>query len=359
MSKKVAQVTASFYPNTGGLETHVMEISRGLLAKGWDIVVLTTDSSGKLPDEESIEGIVVKRFKSYAPGKAFFFSKGLKKYLNENSKNFDVIHAHSYHSLPALYAAETKTDNILIFTPHYHGSGHTFVRSFMHKPYKLLGKGIFKKADKIISVSAFERKLITENFNVSEDKIVLIPNGIHKADFEKVNRSDSCNRFILSVGRLEKYKGMQHLIQVLPNINADITLEIVGKGPYKEALIKLSKELGVANRVVFSQDLSRGELVQKYVDASLFCLLSDHEAYGITVAEALYAKTPCIVSNHSALVEWVDNKNCIGVNSLEDMEHLRIAISYLMGKRASNPKILDWSEVVDKISSTYELCLGQ
>ena len=83
------------------------------------------------------------------------------------------------------------------------------------------------------------------------------------------------DRFILYVGRLEKYKGIDYIIKALLRMDADISLEIVGKGPHKEALLALTHKAGLEGRVNFFEDLSRNELLQKYVDASVFVMLSN------------------------------------------------------------------------------------
>jgi glycosyltransferase involved in cell wall biosynthesis len=221
----------------------------------------------------------------------------------ENSDSFDVVHAHSYHAFPALYAAQAKNRNKLIFTPYYHGAGHTFFRSLLHIPYKFLGKNIFRKADKIICVSNYEKSLVVNHFRIGEEKVAVIPNSVNLEEFKCLEMRRKDYRSILYVGRLEKYKGVQYSIKALPKLDHDIILEIVGKGRYKESLVKLARKLGVEDRVKFYQNLPRQKLLQTYVDADLFVMLSKLEAYGICVAEALAAGTPCIVANNSALRE--------------------------------------------------------
>jgi glycosyltransferase involved in cell wall biosynthesis len=129
---KILQVVARYYPDIGGVEEHVRNISERL-ARKHEVIVCATDSSGKLAREETIGQVKVKRFESWAPGEAYFFSRQLKKYLDENSSGFDVVHAHGYHSFPPLYAAQSKKENKFFFTPHYHGTGHTFLRRFLHR----------------------------------------------------------------------------------------------------------------------------------------------------------------------------------------------------------------------------------
>lgn len=126
---RIAQVCPRYHPDTGGVETHTKEISERLAEKGFEIEVLTTDPYGELPKEEIINSVRVKRFRSWAPNENYHFSNELRKYLARNSDDHDIIHAHSYHDFPALHAAQAKNRNKLVFTPHYHGEGHTFFRN--------------------------------------------------------------------------------------------------------------------------------------------------------------------------------------------------------------------------------------
>jgi len=352
---KILQVCPRYYPYIGGVEEHVRNISKRL-AKKYEVSVFTTDPSGKLPKEEVINGVYVRRFKSWAPNEAYYFSRQLKKYLMKNSERYDVVHAHNYHAFPALYAAQAKGRNRLVFTPHYHGTGHTFFRSLLHIPYKYLGKRIFEKAEKIVCVSKYEKKLILNHFGVNEEKVMVIPNGVNLEEFKVLEKRKKDYRTILYIGRLEKYKGIQYLIRVLPRLCNDMVLEIVGKGSYKKSLVKLAGKLGVEDRVKFFQDLPRTELLQKYADADLFVLLSVYEAYGISIAEALASGTPCIVAKTSALKEWIDDANCFGIDFPINLSQLENLINNVIGKDLQKLKIPDWNETTGKLVNLYERC---
>lgn len=354
----IANVCHTYYPHIGGVETHVEEISTRLIEKGLQVEVLTTDPSGTLPPEEEIKGVKVRRFKSWAPNEAYYFSPSLKRYLKKKSSEFDIVHAHGYHSFPALYAAQAKGGNKLVFTPHYHGSGHTLFRSLLHRPYKFLGRKIFERADKIVCVSNYERDLIFKHFRVDEGRVAVIPNGINLGEFKGLRKTSKDYKAILYVGRLEKYKGVQHLIKALSKLDDSIFLEIVGNGPYRETLIRLLRKLGLESRVKFFQDLSRNELLQKYADADVFVQLSGREAFGITVAEALASGTMCVLANTSALTEWIDNQNCFGINYPIKFDELVRVIVEVMGRDVRSTKLWDCEEVVEKIAELYNNVAG-
>lgn len=353
---RIAQVCPRYSPDIGGVETHVREISERLAKNGHRVEVVTTDPTGKLKRNEVLNGVKVTRFRSLAPGNAYYLAPQIYTYLRHS--DFDVIHAHSYHAFPALFAALANSGGKLIFTPHYHRSGHTSLRNALHKPYHLLGKIIFSRADKVICVSEFEKKMLCEDFLVS-DKVVKIPNGINLAEFQHLQRKEkkSNEKTLLYVGRLEEYKGVQYIIRALPSL-PEFRLEIVGSGPYENNLRKLADELEVNGRITWLRNLSREEIVQCYAQADVFLMLSRHEAYGITVAEALAAGTPCIVAEGSALDEFVDGGMCMGifhpvtVGKVIDCAELLASLEPIDTTKIKR-MLFDWQEVTCSLEDIY------
>ena len=358
---KIAQVCPRYSPDIGGVETDVKEISERLVLEGHEVEVITTDPSGKLKKEDIINGVKVTRFKSFAPGNAYYFAPQIYIYLK--NQNFDVIHAHSYHALPALFAALSERKKKFVFSPYYHRGGHTPFRNLLHKPYKFFGKMIFSRADTVICISEYEKRLVESDFNVA-GKTIKIPNGINLLEFENLKRqkneseeNEKKEKMLLYVGRLEEYKGVQYIIQSLPEL-LDFRLRIVGKGPYEKELHDMAEKLGVAERIEWLKDLSRKELLECYADADIFLMLSSHESYGITVAEALAAGTPCVVAKGSALEEFVDGINCIGIEKPPTKEKVIKVLQEMekVEKQKSSGKekgLLDWNDVVDKIGEIY------
>jgi glycosyltransferase involved in cell wall biosynthesis len=359
---KIAQVSSVYYPHIGGIETHVKAISERLAKDNYEVDVLTTDCEGHLNREEIINGVRVKRFKAWAPSESYFFSGSLKKYLQENFGSYDIVHAHNYHVFPSLYASQAKSGcGKFVFSSHYHGTGHTPLRAFLHKPYKPFGKKIFAKADRVVCVSDYERALVIKNFNVPQEKLVVIPNGVDWSEFRNLerNRNDTDNKIVLYVGRIEKYKGLDTLVKVLPRLDKNVVLEIVGKGPYKKEVIDLSAKVGVSQRVRFYEGLSKEDLLQKYINADIVALLSRFESYGLTIAEALAAGTRCLVANTQALSNWVDNDACFGINYPVDLAELSRLVTSLLNKTGKpvshRKKVLDWGEVTQRLErEVYE-----
>lgn len=353
---RILQICPRYYPQFGGVEEHVRNISERL-AKKHEVVVATTDPLGYLPREDFVEGVKVLRYKCFAPNEAYYFSRQLWKYLVSNSNNFDLLHAHAYGAFPALYAALAKNNAKLFFTPHYHAVAHSCFSKMLHVPYNLVGRKIFEKADKVICVSNYEKNIVLRSFKIDAGKIVRIPNGLNLKEFTGLKKPAKTHRTILCVGRLEKYKGINHIIKIMPKLSNDITFEVVGSGPYKKHLLDLAKKLGVENRVAFFQNLARSELIQRYAAADLYLQLSEAEAFGISVLEALATGVPCIVRVTSALSEWVDNRNCFGITDPTDTDRLVALINAVIGKKTEEvDREYDWDLIAAKLSVLYESC---
>lgn len=240
-------------------------------------------------------------------------------------------------------------------TPHYHRRGVTPFRNILVRLYKPFGKKIFQEADKVIATCNYEKDLLMEDFPIESDKIVVIPSGVNRKEFRGLEKKEREHKTILCVARLEEFKGVQYAIQALPLLEKSTRLQIVGKGPYKETLIKLGAKLGVAHRIDFYQDLRGREMLNRYANADLFMLLSKYEVYPITVLEALASKTPCIVANTSALKEWVAKKNCFGIDYPISSDKLASLITEVMESKVGEVKLWDWDEVVRELEHIYDL----
>jgi glycosyltransferase involved in cell wall biosynthesis len=344
---KILQVCPKYYPSIGGVETHVQYISERL-AKKHRVTVFTGDSSGKLAKGEEINGVLVRRFKTFSPCDAFHVSLEMLSELRKASP--DVVHGHSYHAFPLYFSSFAKANKFVV-TTHYHGHGHTLLRDLLIKFYRPFGKKILEAADKIIAVSTYEKELLLKDFGMDESKIVLIPNGIDLGEFNLLEKNLKDSKSILYVGRLEKYKGVQHIIQTLPLLDKDFHLEIVGKGPYKDMLVSLVNQLRLNERVRFHQDLARQELLCMYAKSGVFILLSRRESFSIVIAEALAARVPCIIANTSALTEWVDNKNCLSVDYPIDSTKLASLITTVEGRKVGDVKLWGWDRVVGELEN--------
>ncbi len=88
--------TPRFFPETGGVETHVYQVSRRLAARGESVTVLTTDRSRRLPADETMDGIRIQRLPAWPQNNDLYFAPGI--YSDVLKTDFDILPVQSYHT---------------------------------------------------------------------------------------------------------------------------------------------------------------------------------------------------------------------------------------------------------------------
>ena len=154
----------------------------------------------------------------------------------------------------------------------------------------------------------YEREKFARILGVSESSIRLIRNGSDPLPVDESAPSIDGDPLLVSVGRLEEYKGHHRILRAMPEILKQAPgarLAVVGSGPFEQQLRDMATEFGVAEQVSFeaSAPEERGGLGKLVSDADVFCLLSAYEAHPIAVMEAVGAGTKAAVADTSGLSE--------------------------------------------------------
>jgi glycosyltransferase involved in cell wall biosynthesis len=152
----------------------------------------------------------------------------------------------------------------------------------------------------VIAVSEWERDRLSNDFGV---EATIIPNGVAVDRFAGAEPVERNRPYLLTVGRLEEYKGVQHVIRAMA-VLPEYDLLIAGSGSYREQLEQIASDEGVAAQVEFLGYVDDEALPGLYAGAEVYVTMSEFEAYGMTVAEALAAGTPCVVRDEAALQDW-------------------------------------------------------
>ena len=164
---------------------------------------------------------------------------------------------------------------------------------------------LMKLADKVFANSKFSQKQIERIYNI--DSVVIYP-GIDIEKYKPIPFSKKEN-YILTVGRLTKFKNMDVLIKAFSKIkNKKIKLKIVGDGEEKENLIQLIKKLSIDERVELFHQISEKKLIELYQKAKIFVLCSKNEPFGMVPVEAMACGTPVIADNSGGVRETVMDK---------------------------------------------------
>ncbi len=314
-SLRVLVVAARYLPYVGGLETHVYEVGRRLACAGINVTILTTDVSGRLPLVEESEGMHIRRVRAWPANKDYYFAPEIYRVITGGG--WDLVHCQGYHNLvPPLAMLAARRANIPFVLSFHSGGDVTRLRKALRWLQWMMLRPLLLQARKLIAVSEFEAGFFREQLRLPVERFAIIPNGAaHLPEVPgpaEATTNEASNRpLIVSIGRLERYKGHQRLIAALPKVLEqvpDARLRIVGIGPYESTLQKMARRLGVAERVDI-RAIPPGDghgMASLLARANLVTLLSEHEAQGLAVMEALTLKRPVLVAGTSALQELAD-----------------------------------------------------
>lgn len=304
---KILQVSPRYPPRRGGVETHVRALAERFVAEDHDVYVVTADAGPDVASQERRNGVTVQRYRGIAPDGAFHVAPGIARAVRKTDA--DIVHAHNYHSLPLLFAA-IATDAPLVVTPHYHGQSANGLRNRLLSLYRPAGRWALRQATAVLAVSEWERNRLVSDFGVEAS---LVPNGIDTERFAEAEPVRTGTPTLLTVGRLAEYKGVQHAIRALAEL-PEWRLVVAGKGPYRTELDRIAERANVADRVEFRGFVDDVELAELYASATVYVSLSQFEAFGLTVGEALASGTPAVVRSERALTEWGNRSDCVGID---------------------------------------------
>lgn len=292
---RVVLVTPGFLPDQGGVETHTGRLATELAALGVDVRVLTARRGPGGVRREIRDGVPVQVFPAWRTT-AMSISPRLVLAGLLAHRDADVVHVHSYHAACG-FAALSGAVAPVVFTPHFHGGGHTGAAVALHRVYGLVGRALFRSARAVICVSRAERDAVVEAFPSTADRTHVVPNGVDAAALAVAVPLDGEPPTVLSVGRLEPYKRVDVLVRAWPELAVRAQLVIVGQGSQRAELEELSRELGVADRVRFLGAVDDETLHRWMRTAQVLVSLSAHEAFGMVPVEAASAGARIVLSD--------------------------------------------------------------
>ena len=216
-------------------------------------------------------------------------TESIAKYFNEVI-NVVPIKDFGRNSIIGKYKLKKKLKRINPDVVHTHGSKTTSIINSIKNNFKHIAtvhgikknKKVYEKCDLVIGVS---NKAIED----IQNKTLVISNWWNP----KLKKSTKQNnKYALAVGRLEKVKGFDLLIESWTNIKTKLV--IIGSGKEKENLLYLVKKNNLANKIEIFDEVKREDLISYYENASVFIVSSRDEGGPRVALEALYLGIPVI-----------------------------------------------------------------
>jgi UDP-glucose:(heptosyl)LPS alpha-1,3-glucosyltransferase len=198
------------------------------------------------------------------------------------------------------------------------------------------------KSRKIIAMSNAVRDDLVKEYNIPEEKISVVYDGVNTKDFSPRNRKtfsgeirdrlgiDGSAVVVSFVGNPFSRKGVEHIVRALPMINEkNLKVIITGKDDpsrYKE----ISEKLGVSDKIIWNIGTSRE--VNKILGASdIFVFPTVYEPFGLVVTEAMASGVPPVVSKCAGAAELIeDGKEGMLLDNPKDQKEIAGKINYLI-----------------------------
>ena len=372
---KIALVSPYDFAYPGGVTIHISYLERHFTRMGNEVKVIAPASKAvssfgdrfipigsprPIPTSGSIARVTISPW----------LSSRIKAVLNQ--ENFDIIHLHE-PLMPMLCTTVlrlSQTANIGTFHACHGRPGYNFA--------KPIGKWIlrrwFRKLDGKIAVSQpameFARGHFPGYYNI-------IPNGVDldhfSPDVSPIDEFCDGKANILFVGRLEKRKGLNYLLEAFKQVKQEIPdsrLIIVGPGTRLRRKYEKQVMRSGLKDVVFTGFVSYDELPRYYKTADVFCApATGRESFGIILLEAMAVGKPIVASNIEGYASVVTH----GVDGLlvppEDKERLAQTLISLLTDQSLRQEMgakgrvkaleYSWEHIAQNVLDYYVMVLGE
>lgn len=366
-------VSARYPPLVGGTEIHTAEVAKRLVERGHDVTVLTTDTTHMAPFEEIREGVRVLSVPAWPRSRDWYVAPAVADVLRDEPR--DLLHVQGYHTAVAPVAMASAVRHRKPFVLTFHSGGHSSrLRRAFRPVQRVAMTPLLRHARRLIGVSDFETELFERSLRLPSSMFVTIPNG---SSFDPVRiggstmSSGATDRVerpvsLVSVGRLERYKGFERVIDALPSLVerlGEVHYTIVGNGPDRARLEERARRRGVDHLVEFRSVPAdrRDELADLFTSASLFVLMSDYESQGLAVLEARACGVPILVAATSALADLADQPGVWAVPPRSRTSEVADAIGDIV--RAPRHDVAvdlpTWDDITDRLVDVYGSVLGR
>lgn len=357
---RVLMVTPRSPLMQGGVERHVMEVSRRLVQAGVEVKVLCGEPGGTAIEDSTRDGVQIRSVRAWPARRDYYLAPRIWREMAR--ERWDIVHIQSYHTLlTPLAMARARTLGIP-YVVTFHGGGHSSVlRHSLRGVQRRAMRRLLARASRLVALARFEIDEYGRELRLPAEHFALIPNG---SDLTATPATQSAEpprgALLASIGRLERYKGHHRVISALPHVveqRPDARLLIVGTGPYEAALRRLAVELGVADRVEFTHvaPADREGMARLLERISLVVLLSDFETQPLVALEAAAARRPLLVADRAGLGELVQDGvgHAVGANDPPAAVARAILAELERPQSSRLPRLSSWDECSAALLELY------
>lgn len=319
--RKVLHISKYYYPFIGGVEQVALDCVDALNNKYEQKVICFNHEKGFSKDYINL--VEVNRIECFAKiasqSISLSYGKQLKKILNSFCPDIVIFHYPNPFVAHFLCKYLKNKKFKLILWWHLDITKQKLLRKF----FKNQNKKLLKFADRIVATSpnyiegspwllSQKNKCVVIPCCVNKERLNFTDYHINKAKILKENYKNKVICF--AFGRHVEYKGLSYLIKASKFLGDEFKILIGGEGPLTDAL---KKEALNDDKIEFLGKISDEELKSYFIACDIFCFpsITKNEAFGISLAEALFYGKPAITFTiPGSGVNWV---NLDGVTGIE------------------------------------------
>ncbi|EAZ98669.1 Glycosyl transferase, group 1 [Marinobacter sp. ELB17] len=312
--KPLRVLHVTFNMGIGGTEQVIRQLVQGMIPEGVESEILCIDGQiGPIGETLQQSGVPVHKL-TRKQGFDWSLVAGIRKRLREG--RFDVVHCHQY--TPWLYGwlAALGTGARVVFTEHgrFYPDRHRYKAMLINPLIALLTSAV-------VAISSATKDALVRYEFIPRKKIQVIYNGISPLNRNALETQKVRDRlgipqdaFVVgTVSRLDPVKNQSMMLRAFKEFFEHCPgsyLLMVGDGPDKEKLIRLSADLGISERTIFTGFINNP--VNELSAIDVFLLSSLTEGTSMTLLEAMSLGIPSVVTDVGGNPEIV-NHNVTGL----------------------------------------------
>ncbi|MEW8996622.1 MAG: glycogen synthase [Thermoanaerobacter sp.] len=286
----------------------------------------------------------------------------------------DILHCHTWYTFMAGFLAKKLYDKPLVVTIHSLEPLRPWKEEQLGNGYKLsswMERTGIEAADRVIAVSHGSKEDILKYYNIPEEKVEVIYNGIDLNQYQKTDRNIARKKYgiegkyILFVGRISRQKGITYLIDAVKYLPKDIKVVLCASSPdTQEVLEEVEQKVKLYDNIIWiNKMVEKEEIIELYSNAEVFVCPSIYEPFGIINLEAMACKTPVVASATGGIKEVVVHEETGFLvepgNSEELAKYINIllnnkdlAVKFGENGRKRVEEMFSWESIAKK---TYEM----
>lgn len=275
----------------GGVERVFAEVARRLAARGHDVTLLC--STDGRPGRAVEDGVKVVREKRHLT----LFRAPVCTLTRRIPYTSDIIQVAATYpfTTPAVLHRARRLGIPAVLDFHFEPHLESPLGRLAAQAYRRVGPPAYKLADAVAVRSLSYAERSPGLADVPKDRLRVVPNGFDPERFSPVG-SRRRGDYLLFVGRLVPYKGLEVLLRAMAKGRITVPLLIVGDGPLRQPLRALASRLRVDAH--FLGHVPDRDLPSLYRGACLTVLpsVNKQEAFGIALIESMACGTPVLAS---------------------------------------------------------------